>query len=73
MPAAPAVLSTAMTTPAPIGPRLADAVPFDGIQPGGGACLSVERGWRRARRAWLRAARRGYQARIAEARTRHPP
>jgi len=73
MPAAPAVLSTAMTTPAPIGPRLADAVPFDGIQPGGGACLSVERGWRRARRAWLRAARRGYLARMAAARTGRCP
>lgn len=58
-----------MTTPAPIGPRLADAVPFDGIQPGGGVGISVERAARRVRRAWLRLARRGHLARMAAART----
>lgn len=58
-----------MTAPAPIGPRLADAVRFDGIQPGGGAGIAVERAWRPVRRAWLRIARRGYLARQAAART----
>lgn len=58
-----------MTTPPPIGPRLADAVGFAGIQPGGGACLAIERAWRPVRRAWLRTCRRGYVARMAAART----
>lgn len=48
---------------APETPRL--------VQPGGGACLSLELAWGRLRRAWLRAVRPGYVRRMLEKRQGH--
>lgn len=50
------------------GPRAADAVPFVGIQPGGGWGNALERLARRVRRRWLRVARVDYLRRRAASR-----
>ncbi|MBK9033927.1 MAG: phosphatidylserine decarboxylase family protein [Myxococcales bacterium] len=57
-----------MTEPDAIGPRIGDAVPFTGIQPGGGVCIDLEARWRRLRRAMLTRLRPGYVRRAAAAR-----
>lgn len=46
-------------------PSRESEIPITSIQPGGGFCVDWERRWGRARRAWLRAFRRGYVARMA--------
>jgi len=37
----------------------------DSVQPGGGWCMRIERGWGCCRRAWLRAFRKGYVRRMS--------
>jgi phosphatidylserine decarboxylase len=52
--------------PEPLDPRLTS------IQPGGGFCMRVELAWGVLRRAYLRAVRPGYVARMRQLRTRQP-
>lgn len=47
------------------GPSLSQAVAVTSIQPGGGFCIGLELFWDRVRRAYLRALRPGYVARMA--------
>jgi phosphatidylserine decarboxylase len=62
-----------MATTAPPIPKSLARAPITSIQPGGGFCFGLERGWGRWRRAWLRRFRPGYVRRMAELRQGHCP